>query len=64
MKKQNLMSAEEAAEYLNVTTRTLANWRCLGYPSLPYIKLGRCIKYRQSDLDIYIAKHSHNVEVA
>jgi len=61
MKKDKLMSAEQAADYLDLTSRTLANWRCNGYPSLPYIKLGRCIKYKLSDLDAYIAKHSHNV---
>lgn len=56
------MPAEQAAEYLDLTTRTLANWRCRGYPYLPYIKLGRCIKYRQSDLDAYIEKHSHHID--
>jgi len=58
------MAAEKAAEYLDVTTRTLANWRCRGYPSIPYIKLGRSIKYRENDLDAYLAKHSHNVAEA
>jgi len=64
MKKQNLMSVEQAAEYLNVSVRTLNNWRSLGYPSIPYIKLGRSVKYRESDLDAYIEKNSHNVEAA
>lgn len=62
--KQNLISAEQAADYLDVSTRTLANWRSRGFPNVPFCKLGRCIKYRPSDLDAYIAKHSHNsVEV-
>ncbi|RKZ91473.1 MAG: DNA-binding protein [Gammaproteobacteria bacterium] len=58
--KQNLISAEQAADYLDVTTRTLANWRSLGFPNIPYSKIGRCIRYRLADLDSYIAKHSHN----
>lgn len=58
-----LISADQAAEYLDVTTRTLANWRSRGFPSVPFAKIGRCVKYRISDLDDYIAKHSHNVEV-
>ena len=62
--KQNLISAEQAADYLGVSTRTLANWRCRSWPNVPYIKLGRSIKYRPTDLDTYIKKHSHNsVEV-
>lgn len=60
----SLISPEQAAEYLDLTTRTLANWRSRGYPNLPYIKLGRSIKYRQSDLDTYLAKHSHNAVTA
>ena len=63
MKNQNLISVEQAADYLDVTTRTLANWRSRGYPNVPFSKIGRCVKYRLSDLDVYIAKHSHNVEV-
>jgi phage terminase Nu1 subunit (DNA packaging protein) len=58
----SLISAEQAADYLNVTIRTLANWRSRGFPNLPYCKIGRCIRYRLADLDVYIAKHSHNVE--
>ena len=63
MKNQNLISVEQAADYLDVTTRTLANWRSRCYPNVPFSKIGRCVKYRLSDLDAYIAKHSHNVEV-
>lgn len=59
--KQNLISAEQAADYLDITTRTLANWRSRGYPNVPFSKIGRCVKYRISDLDCYIAKHSHHV---
>jgi len=58
--KQNLISAEQAADYLDVTTRTLANWRSRGFPNVPFSKIGRCVRYRLSDLDAYIAKHSHN----
>ena len=58
-----LVSAEQAADYLDVTIRTLANWRSRGFPNIQYSKIGRCVRYRISDLDVYIAKHSHNVEV-
>ena len=50
-----LLSAEEAAEYLNVRVQTLAVWRsCKRYPDLFYIKVGNAVKYRQSDLDRWL----------
>ena len=58
--RQNLVPAEQAADYLGVTTRTMANWRSRGFPNVPFSKIGRCVRYRISDLDAYIAKHSHN----
>jgi len=58
--KQNLVLPEEAADYLSVTTRTLANWRSRGTPSLPWNKIGRCVRYRLADLDAFIDKNAHN----
>lgn len=60
MSKHDLISTEQAAKYLGVSTRTLANWRCFGTPNIPYSKIGRIIRYRLEDLDAYIEKHSHN----
>lgn len=57
---QALISAEQAAYYLDVTIRTLANWRSRGFPNVPFSKIGRCVRYRISDLDAYIVKNSHN----
>jgi excisionase family DNA binding protein len=59
-KKQSLVPPEQAANYLSVTTRTLANWRSRGTPNVPFSKIGRCVRYRLSDLDAYIAENSHN----
>jgi phage terminase Nu1 subunit (DNA packaging protein) len=58
--KQNLVLPEKAADYLSVTTRTLANWRSRGTPCLPFSKIGRCVRYRLSDLDAFIAKNTRN----
>lgn len=54
------LTPEEAAEYLNISVRTLAKWRSIGSPSIPYSKIGRCIRYSQSDLEAYLAKHTFN----
>lgn len=62
--KQNLVLPEQAALYLSVTTRTLANWRSRGTPNIKFSKIGRCVRYRISDLDAFIAENTqHSVEV-
>lgn len=58
--KSNLIAAEQAAHYLNISKGTLANWRTKGYPKLPYVKLGGSVKYRINDLDAYLESQSHN----
>ena len=51
---QGLMTDKEAAAHLNLSTSTLAVWRCTKREDLPYIKLGRAVRYRQSDLDNWL----------
>ena len=44
-----LLSEKEAARFLSMSYRTLQSWRSAGEgPS--YLKLGRSIRYRRSDL--------------
>ncbi len=57
----NLLSNDQAAEYIGVTPRTLEVWRCTKRHPIPYIKVGRLVKYRQSDLDAFL--ESRTVEV-
>ncbi|RLA39703.1 MAG: DNA-binding protein [Gammaproteobacteria bacterium] len=58
--KAILNTPESTAEQLKVSVRTLAKWRSIGAPMLPFCKIGRCVRYRQSDLDEYLAKHTFN----
>lgn len=54
-KKTNpLLSAREAANYLGITEQTLATWRCNKRYGIPYVKVGRLVKYRQSSLDTFL----------
>lgn len=50
----DLLNRREAAEYLGVTEGTLAVWASLKRYSLPYVKIGRLVKYRRTDLDAFI----------
>ncbi len=45
-----MLSRKEAAIFLNVKIGTLAMWKSHKRHELPYIKVGRYIRYRSSDL--------------
>ncbi len=49
-----LLSPSQAAAYLGVTERTLAVWRCVGRYNIPYVKVGRLVKYRKSAIDDFL----------
>ena len=49
-----LLSRKDAAEYLGLKESTLAIWKCTKRYDLPYVKIGRKIKYRLSDLQNFV----------
>ena len=49
-----LLTPIEAAKYLHVTEGTLAVWRCTGRYEIPFVKSGRKVLYRLSDLENFI----------
>lgn len=51
---QKLLSRKEAAKYLGCTAGTLAIWKCTKRYSLPYVRIGRNIRYKLSDLIDFI----------
>lgn len=51
-----LLTAEDAARYLKVAVRTLANHRGLGRGPR-YVRVGRRPFYRRADLDAWIESH-------
>ena len=46
---------EDAAHYLGISPSTLATWRSTREVDVPYVRLGRCIRYRRADLDAFLA---------
>lgn len=53
---QHKLTRIEAAEYLGVAPRTLANWHSSGRVKIPFYKVGRKKTiYLRSDLDAYLA---------
>lgn len=51
---------KQAAEVLAVKATTLAVWRSTGRYNLPYLKVGRLVKYRISDLAEFLARRTAN----
>jgi hypothetical protein len=49
-----LLSNKEASAYIGVLPGTLESWRYAKRYPIPFIKVGRLVKYRQSDLDIFL----------
>ena len=53
--KNTLLNRTQAAEYLGVSKGTLEVWACTKRYDLPYVKVGRLVKYRLSDLQAFVA---------
>ena len=49
------INTEEAAQFLGVTTRTIANYRERGM--IAYAQVGRVIRYRKDDLNKFLLEH-------
>jgi excisionase family DNA binding protein len=62
--QNNLLSNQEAAEYIGVSPNTLEVWRCTKRYDLPYIKVGRIVKYRREALDAFLESRTIGAETA
>ncbi len=49
-----VMTTRQAASYVGLSVSTLNKWRCYGFGP-KYLKLGRAVRYRQEELDRYLA---------
>lgn len=56
MNYERYLTPKQAATYINSSTSTLAKRRIRGIGPL-FTRIGRAIRYRQSDLDAYMASH-------
>jgi len=55
-----LLTPPEAAAYIGVTENTLSVWRCVGRYAIPFIKVGRLVRYRVSDLEAWLESRTHS----
>jgi excisionase family DNA binding protein len=52
---RELLDERQAANYLTVSPGTLSVWRSTGRYNLPFVKVGRRVRYRLADLDAWLA---------
>lgn len=56
LNKDEKLTRPEAAAYIGVAPRTMANWHSSGRVKIPFYKIGRKKTiYLKSDLDAYLA---------
>lgn len=55
---RELLDEKQAAAKLDVTPGTLSVWRSTGRYALPFVKVGRKVRYRTTDLDLWLAKRT------
>ena len=53
--KDELLTSQEVAAWLNVKQQTLAVWRTKRL-HLPYIKVGATVRYRKKDIEKHLAE--------
>ena len=53
-KPLGLLNNDQAADYIGITPGTLEVWRSTKRQIIPYIKVGRLVKYRPSALDDFL----------
>ncbi len=49
-----LLTRAQAAEYLGTTVGTLSTWACTRAVEVPFVKIGRNVRYRRRDLDAWL----------
>lgn len=57
--QENLLTPVQVAELLGVSSGTLAVWRSNGTCQIPYMKIGRCVRYKRSAIDSFMNQQTH-----
>ena len=56
----DLMTETQAAIALDTSVGTLQVWRSTGRYAIPFIKIGRNVRYRRSDLNAWIESRTRS----
>lgn len=58
MEQQALLNTQEAALLLNITPRTLVVWRHEQRSPIPFVRVGRNIRYHVDDIASFIERQT------
>jgi excisionase family DNA binding protein len=61
--QNNLIDEQAAAQLLGVSPQTLRVWRC-HRKHLQFVKIGRCVRYRQADIEAFLSGAIRTVDAA
>lgn len=56
--QSHLLTETETAKQISVAPATLQQWRHHHRYSLPFVKVGRLVRYKQSDIDGWLASRT------
>lgn len=56
--QEKLYDATPAADFIGIRPQTLAVWRLTNRYDLPFVRVGRRIKYRERDLIAFLDRHT------
>jgi excisionase family DNA binding protein len=60
----DLISESQAAQILGVAPGTLSVWRCTRRYQIPFVKVGRSVRYSRKALQAWIDERTYTGEVA
>lgn len=55
---RDTLTEDEAAAFIGFEPQTLAVWRSTGRHDLPFVRVGRSIRYRRADLEAWLDAHT------
>jgi len=58
---EKLLTSQEIADYLGVKLSTIYSWTHLGF--IPHIKVGRLVRFKESDVQKWLKKRSEKGRV-
>ena len=59
LSEEKLLSTTQVAELFQTTVGTLALWRSSGRYGIPYIKIGRKVFYRESEIEMWLKSRTY-----
>jgi predicted site-specific integrase-resolvase len=55
---KNLLDQTEAAKSLGISPKTLQKWRSTGQVSIPFVRIGKCVRYNPADIENFKAANT------